>query len=411
MAKWKRSKAIYLVLEDESVFRLQDLLSGRVEPVSRGRLCAFDLVQGRRLPIDENQVAALASLPADCWVESSEFEPSLSMEDAQVEALVEAGCLLTDGDSPQEVRARELDQALESYLWHPDALFFHRIARLHADPESGEFPALDIGDVVARSSSRAKDFVELHGEPPPVAVSLPIHKAPPVALPEAEEDSELASLLRNRRTVRAFDAERPLPVSQFCTLLKLTFGKLGQVELTPGLQLLKKGSPSGGGLHPIEAFPLVRNVEGLAPGLYHYDAIQHQLWPVMGPSTEAEAREAMQRMGARQLYMGEAHFLVLLVARFHRNQWKYRRQSRTYSVMLMDAGHLSQTFYLLATQLGLGAFFSGAIDVSAIEEMLSLPPEAYGPLGVCGCGLISQDGGIPFEGGLPLRVGAAKGED
>ena len=46
---------------------------------------------------------------------------------------------------------------------------------------------------------------------------------------------------------------------------------------------LKRTSPSGGGLHPVEAYPLIRNVEGIKPGLYHYDARDHALERIARP--------------------------------------------------------------------------------------------------------------------------------
>jgi nitroreductase len=54
--------------------------------------------------------------------------------------------------------------------------------------------------------------------------------------------------------------------------------------------------------------------------------------------------------------------------------------------MLMDAGHLSQTFYLVCTDLGLGAFVTAAINGAKIEERLGVDPTRHGALAICGCG-------------------------
>jgi nitroreductase len=52
----------------------------------------------------------------------------------------------------------------------------------------------------------------------------------------------------------------------------------------------------------------------------------------------------------------------------------------------MDAGHLSQTFYLVCTQLGLGPFVTAAIDEGEIGRTLELDLLFEGPLALCGCG-------------------------
>jgi SagB-type dehydrogenase family enzyme len=54
-----------------------------------------------------------------------------------------------------------------------------------------------------------------------------------------------------------------------------------------------------------------------------------------------------------------------------RTAWKYR-VPRAYRAFLLDAGHLSQSFLLIATALGLGAFCIGVISDNLIEEELNL---------------------------------------
>ena len=53
---------------------------------------------------------------------------------------------------------------------------------------------------------------------------------------------------------------------------------------------------------------------------------------------------------------------MIHVARFDRNFWKYAQHRKAYKAVLMDSAHLSQTFYLTAAHLGLGAFYTAAIN-------------------------------------------------
>ena len=52
----------------------------------------------------------------------------------------------------------------------------------------------------------------------------------------------------------------------------------------------------------------------------------------------------------------------------------------------LDTGHLSQTFYLVATKLGYGPFMTAAISDLLIENMLGLRYLEEGAIAVVGCG-------------------------
>src|SRR5262249_51913777 len=149
--------------------------------------------------------------------------------------------------------------------------------------------------------------------------------------------------------------EATLTVEQLAVLLGTVFGPTGIVDHGNGYVLQKKTSPSGGALHPIEAYPIVRRVAGLAPGLYHYDAERHAL-ELLEELMEDEATEYLRFATGGQTPFRHAQVAFVLTARFRRNFWKYWRQQDQYGVLLLDAGHLSQTLYLVATELGLDAF-------------------------------------------------------
>jgi SagB-type dehydrogenase family enzyme len=76
----------------------------------------------------------------------------------------------------------------------------------------------------------------------------------------------------------------------------------------------------------------------------------------------------------------------VLAARFERAFWKYRNHRKALTALVMDAAHLSQTLYLVATELGLGAFVTAAINNADIEERLGLDGYRQGVLAVGGFG-------------------------
>jgi SagB-type dehydrogenase family enzyme len=87
-----------------------------------------------------------------------------------------------------------------------------------------------------------------------------------------------------------------------------------------------------------------------------------------------------------QSYFGAAHVSFILTARFYRTYWKYRRHQKAYAAILMDTAHLTQTLYLVSTDLGLGAFVSIAINARDIEEFLGFDGVHEGVIAMAGCG-------------------------
>ena len=111
----------------------------------------------------------------------------------------------------------------------------------------------------------------------------------------------------------------------------------------------------------------------------------------MAPLALDEARAAATAFVCGQTYFGDAHVQVVLTARFDRAFWKYRNHRKALTALLMDAAHLSQTLYLVATELGLGAFVTAAINNTDIEERFGLDGYREGVLAVCGFGGAPQN--------------------
>jgi putative peptide maturation dehydrogenase len=201
----------------------------------------------------------------------------------------------------------------------------------------------------------------------------------------------LDAVLDRRETHRLFDRARPLTLETVAQVLARSFGATGAAALGGGLSALRKRSPSGGGMHPVEAYPLIVDVEGVAPGWYHYRACDHRLAPLRALSRE-DARASIGALAAGQEYFASAPLLVALTLRFPRHHWKYPQHARAYRVMLLEAGHLSQTFYLAATDAGLGAFITAAINDADVDAALGLDGVEEGCIALLGCGHPAAEG-------------------
>jgi SagB-type dehydrogenase family enzyme len=126
---------------------------------------------------------------------------------------------------------------------------------------------------------------------------------------------------------------------------------------------------------------LALRVEGLRSGLYHYHPAQHHLTRI---STNA-TRDRAWLYCARQDYVKNAAALFVMTAVFLRTMWKYHL-ARAYRAVLLDAGHLCQTFCLVATWLGLAPFCTAALKDTLIEEDLGIDGILESVLYVAGIG-------------------------
>jgi SagB-type dehydrogenase family enzyme len=177
----------------------------------------------------------------------------------------------------------------------------------------------------------------------------------------------LGEALRRRRTCRAFD-RAPLSLLELSTVIGLTWGVSSIAPAGQSLgDFVLKTSPSGGARHPTEVYLFASRIEGLAPGIYHYSPRLHALHAL---SAEEPSRLAAA-LCAQQQWVGDAAASFFMTSLVSRTMWKYGH-SHAYRVLLLDAGHLGQTFHLVCTALGLGPFTTAAFDGSAVERALGL---------------------------------------
>jgi SagB-type dehydrogenase family enzyme len=202
-------------------------------------------------------------------------------------------------------------------------------------------------------------------------------------LPEVSPtENEFIRILMSRRTHRAFSKE-DITTDTVSKLLFYTWGVHGRLDSPPFGHLFHKTSPSGGARHPGEVYLLAIRVSGLAPGLYHYDGLNHELAWIRAVTATDKAAEYT----ADHNFLKDASALFIMTAVFPRVQWKYRF-ARAYRVVLLDAGHLCQTFCLVATWLGLAPFCTAALRDTAIEQDLGIDGINESVLYIAGVGTL-----------------------
>ena len=113
-------------------------------------------------------------------------------------------------------------------------------------------------------------------------------------------------------------------------------------------------------------------------------------------------RDRFESLAVGQKHVGSAAALFVMTARWRRSIWKYR-SPRAYRVVTLDAGHLAQTFCLVATWLGLAPFTTAALRDSGVEETLGIDGITESVLYLAGVGMPRARRGIR-SGGSPAAV-------
>lgn len=231
----------------------------------------------------------------------------------------------------------------------------------------------------AQWARMAREFKKVAPQPPLVKTypGKPRAVLPP---PEREADEFLRVLLA-RKTHREYSGET-LPLDKLSTLLRYTWGAMGTIEAPNFGPLLQKTSPSGGARHPAECYVVVNDVEGLRPGLYHYNHVDH----VLERLKSGPMRKQVLAQTLGQEHVGAANAVCFMTAVFPRSMYKYRAP-RAYRIVSLETGHLAQTFCLVATWLGLAPFATAAIADTAIEQAIGIDGVNESVLYVVGVGM------------------------
>jgi putative peptide maturation dehydrogenase len=376
MVRVRRSRYLCFFCDDFPFLDIGLLLRGTVEPVTVRQVYALSILRGEAIPLSADEFELAVSTSSDDWVEAVDEEATRE--------LARKGVLLSDENDPELDALRARHESLESMGWNLEAALYYFLSKWRGIDLRRLAGQDEASDLLPPTDEAVREFVDRFG-PPPAAFSSVVTPLAVHELPLVERKGELYDVLLHRRTTRSFDRGAPLAQRELAVVLRYVFGYHGYVPLLGQVTTLKRTSPSAGGFHPIEAYPLIMAVDELDPGLYHYNAAEHAL-ELLAPLGVDEARAAATAFVCGQTYFGDAHVLLVLAARFDRAFWKYRNHRKALTALVMDAAHLSQTLYLVATELRLGAFVTAAVNNADIEERLGIDGYREGVLAVCGFG-------------------------
>ena len=176
-------------------------------------------------------------------------------------------------------------------------------------------------------------------------------------------DGDFLRIINSRKSHRVY-TQKPISLLALSYLLWCSQG----VKSVRGNRYATlRTVPSGGARHPFECYPLILNVEGLEPGLYHYLPMTHRL-EFLGMPENASTLVEQSLCGQR--WAEKANVIFYYSCVFYRAEWRYGIWA--HGPILMDSGHVTQNLYLAATSIGLGGCAIAAVDPGPANEALRL---------------------------------------
>jgi SagB-type dehydrogenase family enzyme len=178
---------------------------------------------------------------------------------------------------------------------------------------------------------------------------------------ETAEDTTFEHTVYKRRSMRSY-TEKSLSFDGLSRLLYFTYG----ITTDEGKNLFFRAAPSAGACYPIDLFIAVRDVKGLADGIYIYDVLKNSLRAHRAGSFQG----ALAKACYDQSFIAEAHVVIACVAKWSRTLTRYGK--RGYRYVYMDAGHIAQNAYLEATYLDLKPCAIGSFDDVELNRIFNV---------------------------------------
>lgn len=158
-------------------------------------------------------------------------------------------------------------------------------------------------------------------------------------------------------------------LDQLSAYIYYSFGQTAtKTDPVTGLHI-SKTSPSGGARHPAEVYLFVKNIDGLAQGIYHYNVKEHGLTELEIGDQDQFIQEHIICHKNRPGFDYKVAFVHTLI--FERSMHRYR-EPRSYRAVTHDLGHLMQTAALIASYSGWNSYRGYSMHDEIVDEKLKI---------------------------------------
>lgn len=207
-------------------------------------------------------------------------------------------------------------------------------------------------------------------QPPLVKANM---RGEQIALPRGFEklglQGDLISVILKRKSSRVYTQES-------MSLLELSFllwATQGIKEIRGKSYATLRTVPCGGARHPFETYLLVKHVEGLVPGAYHYLPMTHQLELLTPLEDETALTDLMDKSLCGQRWAAKSNVVFYWSFVPYRSEWRYGIHA--HRMIMADLGHVGENLYLACAALGLGTCGIGAFDQDLCDRTFELDGE------------------------------------
>jgi len=125
--------------------------------------------------------------------------------------------------------------------------------------------------------------------------------------------------------------------------------------------------PSGGARHPFETYLVISRVKGVAPGLYRYLPVEHQLLVI---KEESGLAQQVMNFCYGQGFIGSSAVTFAWTAIPYRSEWKYG--SIAEKLVAIDVGHVCQNLYLAVESIHSGMCASMGYNQARMDALLGV---------------------------------------
>ncbi|MBU1145858.1 MAG: SagB/ThcOx family dehydrogenase [Firmicutes bacterium] len=178
-----------------------------------------------------------------------------------------------------------------------------------------------------------------------------------------------------------------------------TEGKMSLLELsyllwaTQGIKSIRGNNyatlrtvPSGGARHEFETYLIIKKVDGLTNGAYHYLPMTHEIEFLFDiDQMDTLVKSALVGQG----WATSANVIFFWSVIPYRSEWRYSIFS--HRIILVDIGHVCQNLYIASESIGLGTCAVGAFDRKACDSLFQLDGEDEFTILVSPVGTVSQE--------------------
>lgn len=174
--------------------------------------------------------------------------------------------------------------------------------------------------------------------------------------------------MRERKTSNLHDVRVPISFENLSSLLINSYG----METKQGGFSHLRTVPSAGSRYPIYLYVFVFNIKNVEKGIYFWQPETNQLSMVK----RGDFREQLidSNVGVNKRDVERCSFSIVSTAILSHTLQKYGE--RGYRYVLLDAGHISQNFYLVSTALKLTCKAIGGFNDDDLARLIGI--DKYG---------------------------------